>query len=57
MKRKDLEELAHYLIGYADGIKNEKIRKAGELLRSLSPWICCHGFACNGGDNCTSDHN
>lgn len=56
MKRKDLEELASYLIGYADGIKNEKIHTAGKLFRKLAPWICVHGFACSGGDDCNSDH-
>ncbi len=56
MKQKELQELANYVIGYADGIENEKLHKAGTLLKKWSMWICGQGFVCSGGDNCNSDH-
>lgn len=56
MKRKELKELAAYLQGYADANENEKIGQAAKFINGISPFICGQGFACNGGDNCSSDH-
>ena len=46
--------IATQMIGNSDGA--EKFKKASKWLRVLSREICCQGYICRGGQNCTSDH-
>lgn len=55
--RKEMLALAEYLKGLADGMNNERIRKAAEALEDAGKHVCAQGYyGCYMGEKCTSDH-
>lgn len=55
--RKEMLADAEYLKGLADGMKNERIRKAAEALEDAGKHVCAQGYyGCYMGEKCTSDH-
>jgi len=53
----ELERLALYVAGMAEGKDDEYLRRAAVLLSKASRNICAQGyFGCHGGRRCTSDH-
>ena len=53
----ETRELAVYAAGYAAGKGDAKLKEAAEWLEKLSRHVCAKGsIGCQGGENCTSDH-
>jgi len=54
---KEVESLAIYLDGLAEGSGNPKIRECQKWMDKLSHHVCSQGYiGCGGGDKCDSDH-
>lgn len=55
--KKEIEELAVYLKGFANGRGDKMLHDAAGWLDKLSDRVCAGGIiGCKGGENCTSSH-
>jgi len=53
----EVQTLATYVAGFAEGRDDEKLKEAAKWLDKLSDHVCGQGYiGCVGGPQCSSDH-